>query len=138
MAGTRWDQDLSRAGGMISGAGAIDQYAQNPFNMFQAGQQMRQPYQMGANAMFYGLNQGALQAPLQGTIARGGYQTQAADIIAGANVNNAAQRNAANQGMIGGFTNFMSEMPWGSMFGGGSQFGNWRNPMYTGRSGGEE
>jgi hypothetical protein len=112
--GNELDRMLARGTGMFTNAANL---SNNTFNQWQAGQGAANPFQMGGINSYMGLMQKGYGAPLEGMLANAGYATNAAGIRAGAQVNQAAATDAANQGMLRGATSVLSQMPWGSMFG---------------------
>ena len=113
--GNELDRLYNRGYGMLNQAGNM---TNNAFNQWVAGQGQANPFQMGGAGAWFGAQQAGFRAPLEGVGQRAGYMTNAANIRAGGQVNQAASNDAANQGMIRGFVNAANSLPWGSMFGG--------------------
>lgn len=127
--GQELDRLLGRGYGMLGQAAGL---SNNMANQWQMVQGAAQPYEMAGRGGYMNLMQQGFNAPLQGMLAQAGYNTNAANILAGGQIEYAAQRDAANQGMIRGFTNAASSLPWGSMFSGG---GNMPANMFSQSSG---
>lgn len=113
--GSELDRLYQRGYGMLN---AVQGMSNANLNQWNVGQGMAQPFQMGGNEAWLGLMQKGYGAPLQGTISAADFMTNAANIRAGGQINYAAARDAANQGMISGIVKAGNSMPWGSMFSG--------------------
>lgn len=123
--GSELDRMLARGTGMFTNVANL---GNNTFNQWSAGQAAANPFQLGGISSSLGFMQQGARAPLEGMLGQAGFATNAAAIRAGANVNNAAARDAANQGLIRGGVGALQQVPWGSMFGG--MFGVGNNALY--------
>lgn len=115
--GRELDALINRGVGMFTNAGNLSNQA---FNQWVGVQSAAQPFEMAGRGAYMNLQQAGRRSPLEGMLVRGDYMTRGADIRAGGQINYAAARDAANQGMIRGFVNTANSLPWGTMFGGGA------------------
>lgn len=138
MAGTEQDRAMARAYGMLAQGVGIDNLNKDLFSQFQGVQQLAQPFQMRSADQYFNYMGQGYQAPLQGMLSRAGYESDALRVLTGGNVDAIAERNAATQGRIRGFTNAAQQIiPLGSsMFGGGpvpsTNYGTLDPGSYTG------